>query len=62
MDVAENAGTLYDSETQKGNLFKENATKKARKVWTICVVMCICTIIGAILIGHIYYKKNKTAY
>ncbi|WP_343347692.1 methyl-accepting chemotaxis protein [Terrisporobacter petrolearius] len=59
MDVAENAGTLYDSETEKGNLFKEDATKKARKVWTICVVMCICTIIGAILIGIYITRKIR---
>ncbi|MBN9647286.1 HAMP domain-containing protein [Terrisporobacter glycolicus] len=59
MDVAENAGTLYDNEIEKGILFKENVTKKVRKVWTICVVMSTCTIIGAIVIGIYITRKIR---
>ncbi|WP_434794325.1 hypothetical protein TPDSL_11950 [Terrisporobacter petrolearius] len=59
MDVAENAGTLYDNEIEKGILFKENVTKKVRKVWAICVVMSTCTIIGAIVIGIYITRKIR---
>ncbi|WP_434798879.1 methyl-accepting chemotaxis protein [Terrisporobacter vanillatitrophus] len=57
--VSDNATTLYETEIEEGNLFKDDVTKKVRKVWTICVVMSMCTIIGAILICIYITRKIR---
>lgn len=57
LDVANNSTTLYDAEIEKGNLFKENVSKKVKKAWLTSVLMCTCITIGTILIG-IYITRR----
>ena len=59
MDVAGNAETLYKTEVEKGKLFKDNANKNVRKVWITCILLCICIIIGTILIGIYITRKIR---
>ena len=59
LDVADNSEALYETEVEKGHLFKDYVSKNVKKVWIICVSMSACATIFTILLCIYITRKIK---